>query len=232
MKKVLLVIICVVIAAGGYYFWSGNSAVPAKAEASTNTVTGGNSPVYTNGKQFITLNRAATEEPQVLEFFSFFCPHCYDFENVYHMSDEFKKQLPEGAKLVKYHVDFLGGELGPQLTQAWAVAITLGVQDKVAPLIFEGIQKTRTIHNLNDIRNVFISAGVTPEEFDGAWNSFMVKALAAQQRKLAAEVELSSVPAVLVNGKYMVKNDGLEASNVTEFVQEFGKVVKQLLGQK
>lgn len=230
MKKVLVVIVLLVIAAGGYFFWSNNSSVPGKAEANANT--NASAAVYTDGKQFITLKRTATEEPQVLEFFSFFCPHCYDFENVYHMSDEFKKQLPEGGKLVKYHVDFLGGELGPQLTQAWAVAITLGVQDKVAPLIFNGIQKTRTIQNLNDIRNVFISVGVTPEEFDSAWNSFIVKSLTAQQRKLAAEVELNSVPAILVNGKYMVKNDGLEATSIEGFVQEFGKVVKQLLGQK
>lgn len=232
MKKILLVVICVVIAAGGYFFWSNNSAAPANAEANSNT--GGNVPAstYTDGKQYVTLNRTATEEPQVLEFFSFFCPHCYDFESVYHMSDEFRKQLPEGGKLVKYHVDFLGGELGPQLTQAWAVAITLGVQDKVAPLIFNGIQKTRTIQNLNDIRQIFISVGVTPEEFDNSWNSFIVKSLTAQQRKLAADVQLNSVPAVLVNGKYMVKNDGVEASSVEGFIKEFGLTVKHLLNQK
>ncbi|AKJ43986.1 protein disulfide isomerase [Pragia fontium] len=187
---------------------------------------------FKDGKQFSTLKRNATEAPQVLEFFSFFCPHCYDFENVYHMSDEFKKQLPENGKLVKYHVDFMGGELGSQLTQAWAVAITLGVQDKVAPLIFSGIQKTQTIRNLDGIRQAFIEAGVTGEEFDSAWNSFIVKSLTAQQRKMAADVELRSVPSVLVNGKYMVKNDGLEANSVESFIQEYGQVVKYLLGQK
>lgn len=30
-------------------------------------------------------------EPQVLEFFSFYCPHCYQFEEVLHVSDNVKK---------------------------------------------------------------------------------------------------------------------------------------------
>ncbi|GKX64311.1 thiol:disulfide interchange protein DsbA [Pragia fontium] len=229
MKKIWLVIICAVIAAGAFFVWS-NSSTPAKSDSAGSSVNVESG--FKDGKQFSTLKRNATEAPQVLEFFSFFCPHCYDFENVYHMSDEFKKQLPENGKLVKYHVDFMGGELGSQLTQAWAVAITLGVQDKVAPLIFSGIQKTQTIRNLDGIRQAFIEAGVTGEEFDSAWNSFIVKSLTAQQRKMAADVELRSVPSVLVNGKYMVKNDGLEANSVESFIQEYGQVVKYLLGQK
>ncbi|WP_228350907.1 MULTISPECIES: thiol:disulfide interchange protein DsbA [Limnobaculum] len=232
MKKMWLVLVCAVVAVGAFFIWS-NSSTPANADSKP---TGSSSAVvasnFQNGKQFETLNRSATEEPQVLEFFSFFCPHCYDFENVYHMSDEFKKQLPEGGKIVKYHVDFMGGELGSQLTQAWAVAITLGVQDKVAPLIFNGIQKTQTIRNLDGIRQAFIEAGVSGEEFDSAWNSFIVKSLTAQQRKLAEDVDLRSVPSVIVNGKYLVKNDGLEAKSVEGFIQEFGQVVKYLLGQK
>lgn len=36
-----------------------------------------------------------------------------------------KKKLPEGTKMTKYHVEFLG-PLGKDLTQAWAVAMALG----------------------------------------------------------------------------------------------------------
>ena len=30
----------------------------------------------TDGKQYITLDKPIAGEPQVLEFFSFYCPHC------------------------------------------------------------------------------------------------------------------------------------------------------------
>ncbi len=35
-----------------------------------------------DGKQYITLDKPVAGEPQVLEFFSFYCPHCYQFEEV------------------------------------------------------------------------------------------------------------------------------------------------------
>ena len=63
---------------------------------------------FTEGKQFVTLDRPATQEPQVLEFFSFYCPHCYQFSQIYHIPDAIQKGLPAGTKMVKYHVDFLG----------------------------------------------------------------------------------------------------------------------------
>ncbi len=62
----------------------------------------------TDGKQYITLDKPIAGEPQVLEFFSFYCPHCYQFEEVLHVSDNVRQKLPEGTKMTKYHVEFLG----------------------------------------------------------------------------------------------------------------------------
>ncbi|MCI5762832.1 MAG: thiol:disulfide interchange protein, partial [Actinobacillus porcinus] len=33
-----------------------------------------------DGEQYITLNQARAAQPEVIEFFSFYCPHCYSFE--------------------------------------------------------------------------------------------------------------------------------------------------------
>lgn len=71
---------------------------------------------YEDGKQYTTLEKPVAGAPQVLEFFSFFCPHCYQFEEVLHISDNVKKKLPEGVKMTKYHVNFMGGDLGKDLT--------------------------------------------------------------------------------------------------------------------
>lgn len=60
----------------------------------------------TDGKQYITLDKPVAGEPQVLEFFSFYCPHCYQFEEVLHVSDSVRQKLPEGTKMTKYHVEF------------------------------------------------------------------------------------------------------------------------------
>ncbi len=154
----------------------------------------------TEGKQYNTLDKPVAGEPQVLEFFSFYCPHCYDFEQVWHVSEAVKKKLPQGTKMTKYHVEFLG-PLGKEMTQAWAVAMALGVEDKISSPMFEAVQKTQTVQTVADIRDVFIKAGVKGEEYDAAWNSFVVKSLVAQQEKAAADLQLQGVPAMFVNGK-------------------------------
>ena len=185
----------------------------------------------TDGKQYITLDKPVAGEPQVLEFFSFYCPHCYQFEQVYHVPDAVKKALPEGTKMTRYHVDFLG-PLGKNLTQAWAVAMALGVEDKITPLMFDAVQKTQTVQKPEDIREVFVKAGVSAEEFDGALNSFVVKSLVAQQEKAAADLQLRGVPAMFVNGKYMIKNDGLDTSSMDGYVKQYADVVKFLITKK
>ncbi|MFP1767478.1 thiol:disulfide interchange protein DsbA [Lonsdalea quercina] len=186
---------------------------------------------FSEGKQFVTLDKPATQEPQVLEFFSFYCPHCYQFSQIYHIPDAIQKALPAGTKMVKYHVDFLG-PLGKNLTEAWAVAIALGVEDKISPLMFDAVQKTQTMQKPEDIRNVFISAGVKGEDYDSALNSFVVKSLVVQQEKAAADLQLRGVPSLFVNGKYMVKNDGLDTSSMDAYVQQYADVVKFLISKK
>ncbi|MBF3320904.1 protein disulfide oxidoreductase DsbA, partial [Leptospira borgpetersenii serovar Hardjo-bovis] len=42
---------------------------------------------YSDGKQYNTLEKPVAGAPQVMEFFSFYCPHCYQFEEVLHVSD-------------------------------------------------------------------------------------------------------------------------------------------------
>ncbi|MDU4339364.1 MAG: DsbA family protein, partial [Streptococcus mitis] len=142
-----------------------------------------------------------------------------------------KKKLPEGTKMTKYHVEFLG-PLGKDLTQAWAVAIALGVEDKITAPMFEAVQKTQTVQTTADIRKVFVDAGVKGEDYDAAWNSFVVKSLVAQQEKAAADFQLQGVPAMYVNGKYQVNMRGMDTTSMDIFVQQYADTVKHLVEMK
>ena len=59
-----------------------------------------------------------------------------------------------------------------------------------------------------------------------------MKSLVAQQEKAAVDVDLRGVPAMFVNGKYMVNNGGLDTSSMDNYVQQYANVVKFLIGQK
>ncbi|HEY4468158.1 MAG TPA: thiol:disulfide interchange protein DsbA [Klebsiella sp.] len=185
-----------------------------------------------DGKQYTTLAKPVVGSPQVLEFFSFYCPHCYQFEDVLHVSDNVKKKLPDGVKMTKYHVEFLGGPMGKDMTQAWAVAMALGVEDKITVPMFEAVQKNQTVQTVADIRKVFVDAGVKGEDYDAAWNSFVVKSLVAQQEKAAADFQLQGVPAMYVNGKYQLNPQGMDTSNMEAFVAQYADTIKQLVEKK
>ncbi|HGN1707341.1 TPA: thiol:disulfide interchange protein DsbA [Providencia rettgeri] len=185
---------------------------------------------YTEGKEYTDV-KPVPNLPQVLEFFSFYCPHCYQFENVYKVPQTVEKNLPEGVKMERYHVDFLG-PLGADLTQAWAVAIVLNAEDKVTPILFEGIQKTQTINSKADIRNAFIKAGISGDEYDAALNSFVVKSVVAKQQNAAQDLKLRGVPALFVDGKYQVRSNGLSVDNAADYGKEFSNVVNFLVNKK
>lgn len=185
---------------------------------------------YTEGKEYTDV-KPVPNLPQVLEFFSFYCPHCYQFESVYKVPQTVEKNLPEGVKMERYHVDFLG-PLGADLTQAWAVAIVLKAEDKVTPILFEGIQKTQTINSKADIRNAFIKAGISGDEYDAALNSFVVKSVVAKQQNAAADLKLRGVPALFVDGKYQVRNNGISVDDAADYGKEFSNVVNFLVNKK
>jgi thiol:disulfide interchange protein DsbA len=149
---------------------------------------------------------------------------------VLHVSDNVKKKLPEGTKMTKYHVEFLG-PLGKDLTQAWAVAMALGVEDKITRRCLKPYRKPRPFRPA-DIRKVFVDAGVKGEDYDAAWNSFVVKSLVAQQEKAAADLQLQGVPAMYVNGKYQLNMQGMDTSSMDIFVQQYADTVKYLVEKK
>ncbi len=185
---------------------------------------------FQEDKQYETLDKQVITDSQVLEFFSFYCPHCYQFDTEYQVAKTIKAALPKGVKMARYHVSF-GGAMGHELTRAWAVAVALGVEDKIAPLMFAAVQKTQTIKKAADIRKIFIQAGVKGEDYDSALNSFVVKALIAQQEKAATDFNLKGVPTMFVKGRYMIKNEGIDTSSKEAYAKQYADVVKFLLKQ-
>ncbi|MGC6247846.1 thiol:disulfide interchange protein DsbA [Bisgaard Taxon 45] len=182
----------------------------------------------TEGKQYVTLNQAPSQQAEVIEFFSFYCPHCYSFEYEYHIPTKVAQQLPEGVALQQYHVNFLGGEMGKNLTRAWALAMAMGAQDKVKEPLFLAAQRNQ-LRSMDDIRQLFLRNGISAEQFDGGINSFAVTALTNKQVKAAEQFNVRGVPDFYVNGRYRVNPEGLNNDSHGAFVTDYVETVKGLL---
>lgn len=170
---------------------------------------------FKEGKHYEVVKQTATASPEILEFFSFYCPHCFKFEP---LMEQLQASLGDDVKIKKNHVNFLGKEMGPQLTQAYAAAEILEVEDKVASLIFDQIHTQRKqINGEAGILAIFEKAGISNSEAKGALASFPVSGIASQMKRNTENFNIRGVPSLIVNGKYQVITSSVKSSE--EFVE-------------
>ncbi|MGL4475828.1 MAG: thiol:disulfide interchange protein DsbA/DsbL [Shewanella sp.] len=188
MKKALLVALALVIA-------------PMAAMAAD----------YKEGVHYTVINQGpATAKPEIKEFFSFYCGHCFNFAKT--VVPQIKSTLPKGVAFNQAHVEFIGREMGPEMSSAFAVARQLGVEEKIENAMFSAIhEKRQNFTNRDDIRALFIANGVDAKDFDAAANSFMVNAQVANMKRDTENAKIQGVPALVVNGKYLVKTDAIKS---------------------
>ena len=160
---------------------------------------------WREGTHYKVIAEQATEKKEILEFFSFWCPHCFNFEP---LVKEIKTKLADDVEFKKVHVNFMGftsTAIQDDATKAMMVARELGKADELNQAIFKYIHVSRSaITGLSDLKNIFVVNGVEPDEFDKMISSFGVKSRLNMNNKSVQEYKkyVSSVPNFIVNGKY------------------------------
>ncbi|WP_192867866.1 thiol:disulfide interchange protein DsbA/DsbL [Thaumasiovibrio subtropicus] len=177
---------------------------------------------FEEGKHYAVLSQLdKSSSPVVTEFFSFYCPHCFRFEPLMKQVEE---SLPENAKFQKYHVSFMGGNMGEPMSKAFATAIVLNVKDTIVPILFDRIHvKDKAPRNEEELRQIFIDEGVDAAKFDGAYNGFAVNSMTRRYNKAFQDSGLRGVPTIVVNNQYQVLTQELQSN------QDFIDVVNYLL---
>lgn len=182
------------------------------------------------GKQFITINQPATVDKEVIEFFSFYCPHCANFQQEYKIPQAIQEKMPQGTQFVKYHVNFLG-RASEDLTRAWALAMATNSTELVEDALFNAAQANK-INSMSDIRKIFLDKGITAEQFDNGINSFAVNGLVNKQVKALEQYQVRGVPAFFVNGNKQIETSGFsDSKSVQQFVENYTDTVLYLLNQ-
>jgi thiol:disulfide interchange protein DsbA len=179
------------------------------------------------GEHYVEVKGEQTSTPQVTEFFSFYCPHCYNSESFMH---KVRDLLPEPTQFTKIHVDNMPGrntDVEHLLTKALVTAKLLNVEDKMVQSIFNYIHKSKAdFSTQKDIKNLFLLNGVNSEKFDKTFGSFKVNMEANTMRKKTEALRkqgFSSVPTLIINGKYKPNTKGLKS------MDEYFEIVKFLL---
>ncbi|WP_243975451.1 thiol:disulfide interchange protein DsbA/DsbL [Vibrio natriegens] len=179
---------------------------------------------FNEGEHYKVLDLEASNKPVVTEFFSFYCPHCNSFEPII---QQLKKQLPEGVKLQKNHVSFMGGSMGPSMSKAFATMVALKVEEKMVPVMFNRIHNLRKAPRDDaELRQIFLDEGVDEKKFDSAFKGFAVDSMVRRMDKQFEDSGLTGVPAVIVNNKYLVQAQSIKT------MDEYFALVNYLLELK
>jgi len=159
---------------------------------------------------------------EVIEFFWYGCPHCYQFEP--HLA-KWAKNLPKNVNFIRQPAVF--SKVWGKHAKAYFTAEVLGIVDKVHADLFHAIQvKKQTLSSENELADFFIAHGVALEDFTAAYHSFIVDTKMRQAKMMGPKYGITGVPAIVVNGKYMV-SARLAGSN-----EKMIEVINQLIAQE
>jgi thiol:disulfide interchange protein DsbA len=189
---------------------------------------------YEEGKHYTVISGQATHKPELREYFSYYCPSCRAYEPYL---SEFEKVLPDNAKLRKTHVDFMGQttpEIQFMLSKALIIAEKTGIAKKFSPAVFKYLQTDRaTISSEKDVRNLFVLSGGDRAKFDSGMKSFSIVSQAKRNKKVQDKLsnarQLTSVPTMVVNGKYLINAKALDSKS---FFEDYTSLVAYLFTLK
>ncbi|ENS2608801.1 DsbA family protein, partial [Salmonella enterica] len=134
-------------------------------------------------QEWESITPPVVDAPAVVEFFSFYCPPCYAFSQTMGVDQAIRHVLPQGSRMVKYHVSLLG-PLGHELTRAWALAMVMKETDVIEKAFFTAGMVEKRLHSPDDVRRVFMSAtGISRGEYDRSIKSPAVNDMVALQER-------------------------------------------------
>lgn len=166
---------------------------------------------YKPGVDYEIKETTLTEKPEIREFFSFFCPHCYEVEQMF---TPLNKEFVNKAEVVYNPVWQIGGELGKRTQSAYAVAKKLGKENEIRALLFKRIKQTEGHLQANDdFAYIFDIVGVNAKSYRDELKTAEVKTLISNYNQKIADYGLNSVPQIIVNGKYLINLSNVQDQN-------------------
>ncbi|HJW03328.1 MAG TPA: thiol:disulfide interchange protein DsbA/DsbL [Azospira sp.] len=165
----------------------------------------------TAGKDYTLVEPPQTTDApgkiEVIEFFSYGCPHCNDFHP---LITRWAAKQSQDVVFKRVPVTF-GRAAWTTLGKLYYALETSGDLAKLDGAVFHAIHEDRT--NLFDDRSIIEwvhKQGSDPKKFSDALSSFTVNSKMARAEQLARAYKVDGVPMVVVDGKYVVKGQSFQ----------------------
>jgi protein dithiol oxidoreductase (disulfide-forming) len=169
------------------------------------------------GHDYTVLNTPQRQESsgkiEVVEFFSWGCPHCYEF---YPKLARWLSTLPKDTSFKRVPVG-LGHPEWEALARAFYALQSTGDVERLDAQIFEDIHKNHVwLYNEASITAWVGKHGVDVPKFTAAFRSFGVNMSEAQAEQKSEDYRVPGVPALAIAGKYLVSDEPAKMLGTTD----------------
>lgn len=143
--------------------------------------------------------RAVDGRIEVIDFFWYGCPHCYDL--LPHLLS-WRKTMPDD---VTYrHIPPVLNPSWEAHARAYYVSEALDLVARTHVPLFDAIHRDRRpLHHEQGLTRFFAEHGVEEKTFRELWHSFAVTSKVKQATQLARRFRIQSVPSLVVAGSYL-----------------------------
>lgn len=163
----------------------------------------------------------STAKPEIKEFFSFYCIHCYRFEPV---AEAMKEAYPKAFD--KSHI--VSHPTLELVARGFAAAKLFKKEAAISQAFYERIHvQEKQITTEEDLKAIFHVNGISADKFEKAMKHPLVEKQVNDMDRDARAYNINATPTFIVNGKYRLKAEGFSDSD--DFIADFVKAAGYLL---
>jgi thiol:disulfide interchange protein DsbA len=140
---------------------------------------------------------------EVIEFFSYGCPHCGEFEPIL---ENWLKTLPPDVAFRRVPVMFQ--DRWVPLAKEYYTIEALGEDARLSPEMFTAIHgKGTPMWNEKTFFDWVAGHGIDRKKVEDMYNSFAISGKMSRARQLAQAYGVQSVPLIVIDGKFVVSTE-------------------------
>ncbi len=145
---------------------------------------------------------------EVIEFFWYGCPHCYEFEPVL---EPWVKKLPKDVHFRRVPAMF--NDEYARGARAYYALDAIGQEERLHKALFDAIHTGARLRVGDEaaLTEWLGKHGVDTKKFAAAYHSFSVDSELSRAAQLTQAYKIDGVPSMAVNGKYVVNTDNIKS---------------------
>ncbi len=164
---------------------------------------------------------------EVVEFFSYACPHCNDLNPIV---KKWAAKLPADVAFKRVPVSF-NSPFYQLMAKLFYTLESLGEMEKLDAAAFDAIHvKGLKLIDEKSVQEWAVSQGVDAKKFSDAFKSFSVDSNVKRADQLSRSAKIPGVPALVVDGRYLVV--GKNVKNHDELLALTEKVIDKVRGER